>query len=416
MGDPGAASADASAAVAGPPSAGPRRRGPDPAVADVRRAVEAALADVPPGVLVLVGCSGGPDSLALAAGLAWWARPGRRGGPRGRGGALVVDHGLQPGSDAAAARAADACRALGLDPVRVATLAPGPARGGGGPEARARDGRHAALLEGAAAEGAVAVLLGHTRDDQAEQVLLALARGSGARSLAGIPPRRGLLRRPLLGLPRATTLAACAALGLEPWHDPTNADPRDGGRPGPGGGPGDGSGGGTGHQRRALVRAHLLPALEADLGPGVAAALARSADLLREDADLLEHLADELLARAVRSPPDVPPAGAPARDGADGAPADPGVDRAAVDPRSADPASVALDAGVLAAAPAVLRRRALRAAAVRAGAPAGDVSAAHAAALDALVTAWRGQGPVRLPGAVEGRRACGRLLLAPAPR
>ncbi|WP_445263254.1 tRNA lysidine(34) synthetase TilS [Pseudokineococcus sp. 5B2Z-1] len=356
--------------------------------------MEAALADVPPGALVLVGCSGGPDSLALAAGLAWWARPGRRGGARGRGGALVVDHGLQPRSHAVAARAADVCRALGLAPVRVATLDPGPARGGGGPEARARDGRHAALLEGAAAEGAAAVLLGHTRDDQAEQVLLALARGSGARSLAGIPPRRGLLRRPLLGLPRATTLAACAALGLEPWHDPTNADPRHGGRTDPSGG--------AGHQRRALVRAHLLPALEADLGPGVAAALARSADLLREDADLLEHLADELLARAARAARDVAPGAA--------AGADP-----AAEP-SAGAASVALDADVLAAAPAALRRRALRAAAVRAGAPAGDVSAAHAAALDALVTAWRGQGPVRLPGAVEGRRACGRLLLAPAPR
>ncbi|WP_344553628.1 ATP-binding protein, partial [Pseudokineococcus marinus] len=324
-----------------------------------------------------------------AAGLAWWARAGRRGGAPVSGGALAVDPGLQPGSDAVAARAAEACRALGLDPVRVATLDPRPARGGGGPEARARDGRHAALLGGAAAEGAAAVLLGHTRDDQAEQVLLALARGSGARSLAGIPPRRGLLRRPLLGLPRATTLAACAALGLEAWHDPTNGDP---------------------HQRRALVRAHLLPALEADLGPGVTAALARSADLLREDADLLEHLADELLARAARSAHDVSPAAAPAAGPADGASTDPSADLAA------DPAPVTLDADVLAAAPAAARRRAPRAAAVRAGAPAGDVSAAHAAALDALVTAWRGQGPVRLPGAVEGRRACGRLLLAPAPR
>jgi len=363
---------DGDGADAGGP--GPARRGPHPAVADVRRAVADALADTPDGALVLVGCSGGPDSLALAAGLAWWARPGRRGGRRGRAGAVVVDHGLQPGSDAVAAQAARACRALGLDPVHVVALQllePGAARGAGGPEARAREGRHAALAAAAEREGAGAVLLGHTRDDQAEQVLLALARGSGARSLAGIPPRRGLLRRPLLDLPRSTTTAACAALGLEPWHDPTNDDPRRDDPADPG-------------RRRALVRAHLLPALEADLGPGAAAALARTAALLRDDADLLEELADELLARAVEDAP--------------------------------APGGLALALAPLAQAPPALRRRALRAAAVRAGAPAGDVSASHVAALDALVVAWRGQGPTHLPGAVEGRRACGRLLLAAAPR
>jgi len=358
------------------------RRGPHPAVADVRRAVEDALADLPVGSCVLAGCSGGPDSLALAAGLAWWARPGRRGGRRGRGGAVVVDHGLQAGSDDVAARAASACRRLGLDPVRVVALRllePGSAGGGGGPEARARDGRHAALAAAAADEGAAAVLLGHTRDDQAEQVLLALARGSGARSLAGIPPRRGLLRRPLLDLPRATTTAACAALGLQPWHDPTNDDPRPG-RPGDPVDPG---------RRRALVRAHLLPALEEDLGPGAAAALARTAALLRDDADLLDDLAGDLLALAR-------------------------VDAAAHDAPAGG--GLALAVAPLAEAPPALRRRALRAAAVRAGAPSGAVSAAHVAALDALVTSWRGQGPTSLPGAVEGRRSCGRLLLAAAPR
>jgi tRNA(Ile)-lysidine synthetase-like protein len=344
--------------------------GPHPAVAAVRRAVAAGLADLPPGAPVLVACSGGPDSLALAAGAAFVAdRDRRRGGPGRAVGAVVVDHGLQPGSADVAARAADACRALGLDPVEVVRVHP---RGPGGPEAAARDARYAALHAAAERAGAVAVLLGHTRDDQAEGVLLGLARGSGARSLAGMPAARGLLRRPLLALARAQTVAACAALGLDPWLDPTNtpaADEDDA-------------------PARSRVRARVLPVLEAELGPGVAAALARTADLLREDADALDALAADLLARALLpAAPDDGDAGAGA-----------GLD---------------LDVALLDGAPAALRHRALRAAAVRAGAPAGAVNRTHVAALAALVTGWRGQGPVHLPGHVAVHRGCGRLSLRP---
>nr|WP_205693510.1 tRNA lysidine(34) synthetase TilS [Cellulomonas sp. IC4_254] len=350
----------------------------DPAVAAVRGAVDAALADLPAGARVLVACSGGPDSLALAAAAAFVAASRvRRGEAAWRVGAVVVDHGLQPGSAAVAERAAAGCRALGLDPVVVVAV---DASGPGGPEAAARDARYAALDAEAARLGAAAVLLGHTRDDQAEGVLLGLARGSGARSLAGMPAARGLLRRPLLAVSRAETVAACAALGLDPWHDPTNA-------------PADGE---AGAPARSRVRARVLPVLERELGPGVAAALARSADLLREDADALDDLAADLLARA-----EAAAAGAPA-DLAD--PADP-----------AGAGAVLLDAAVLAAAPAALRHRALRSAAVRAGAPAGSVTRAHVAALAALVTAWRGQGPVHLPGRVAASRACGRLALRAAP-
>jgi tRNA(Ile)-lysidine synthetase-like protein len=281
-------------------------------------------------------------------------------------GAVVVDHGLQPGSAEVAARAADACRALGLAPVDVVRVDP---RGPGGPEAAARDARYAALHAAADRLGAAAVLLGHTRDDQAEGVLLGLARGSGARSLAGMPAARGVLRRPLLGLARAQTVAACAALGLDPWHDPTNTPTT---TPGDAGGP-----------ARSRVRARVLPVLEAELGPGVAAALARSADLLREDADALDTLAADLLERALL--PDAPDA----------------------------PDAVHLDVAVLAEAPPALRHRALRAAAVRAGAPAGAVTRSHVAALAALVTGWRGQGPVHLPGNVAAHRGCGRLSLRP---
>ncbi|RYV49978.1 tRNA lysidine(34) synthetase TilS [Pengzhenrongella frigida] len=341
--------------------------GPAPAVAAARRAVRADLADLVAGDLVLVACSGGPDSLALAAATAFVA-------PRAglRAGAVVVDHGLQAGSAAVADDAGAACRRLGLDPVRVVRVTVGAA---GGPEGAARHARYAALEDAAADLGAVAVLLGHTLDDQAETVLLGLARGSGARSLAGMPARRGVLRRPLLALRRTDTLAVCAALALEPWHDPTNAGrdliavvgPDEPGEPAPA-------------PRRSAVRRHVLPMLEGVLGPGVAVALARTADQLREDADALDALAADLLdqARSVTGPT----------------------------PTSR---AVVLDVGPLAAAPAALRRRALRAAALEAGCPAGALHRAHVVALDALVTSWHGQGPVALPGRIEAARACGSL-------
>ena len=377
--------------------------GPHPAVAAVRLALRAALHDEPRGALVLVACSGGPDSLALAAGVAFEA-------PRAglRAGAVVVDHGLQPGSDEVAAAAAAACRTLGLDPVVVRTvLVVGP----GGPEAAARDARYAALAAAAARLGAGAVLLGHTRDDQAESVLLGLARGSGARSLAGMAPSRGVFRRPLLGMPREVTLAACAAQGLEPWQDPTNAA-------------------GPGSPLRSRVRGEVLPVLEEVLGPGVPAALARTADLLREQADALDELAADLLSRAA-----APPSAASAAPASAGSPPPTSEEVGPLPHTSSDVGGVAvvaseevgplphtssdvgggLDVGVLAAAPAGLRRVALHRAALEAGAAPGALTREHVLALDALVVGWHGQGPVALPGRAEGRRRCGRLYLGPAP-
>lgn len=329
--------------------------GPAPVVARLRTAVRAVLGDLPDGALVLVACSGGADSLALAAATAFEA-------PRAglRAGAVVVDHGLQPGSAAVARSAAATCTRLGLLPVEVREVAVGR---GAGPEAAARDARYAALEAVAHERGAVAVLLGHTLDDQAETVLLALARGSGPRALAGMAPVRGLLRRPLLAVRRADTLAACAALGLEPWHDPTNAD-------------------GPRAPLRSRLRHRALPALEEVLGP-VAPALARTAEQLREEDALLDALARDLLARAV----------VPGGGGAD----------------------VVLDVGVLEAAPAALRRRALHRAALDAGARPGALLRTHVLAVEALVGAWHGQGPVALPGGGEARRACGRLTLRGSP-
>jgi tRNA(Ile)-lysidine synthase len=331
--------------------------GPDAAVARQRVAVRAAVADLEPGDLVLVACSGGADSLALAAATAFEA-------PRAglRAGAVVVDHGLQAGSDEVAGAAAEACRGLGLAPVAVRRVAVGPSTGGGGPEAAARTARYAALEEAAQSLGAAAVLLGHTLDDQAETVLLGLARGSGARSLAGMPPRRGVLRRPFLAVSRTETERACRALDLRPWRDPTNA---------PGAAP-----------LRSRVRHEVLPVLERVLGPGVAVALARTADQLAADDDALARLAADLLARAVV------PAG------------EEGPDR-----------TVELDVDVLAPAPTAVRRRALRAALVRAGVPDGALHRVHVLAVDALLVEWHGQGPVALPGGRAARRACGRLTV-----
>jgi tRNA(Ile)-lysidine synthase len=323
--------------------------GPGVAVAEVRNAVRACLADLNPGDLVLAACSGGADSLAVAAALAFVA-------PRAglRAGAVTVDHGLQPGSAERAAGVVALLGKLGLDPVSSVGVRPAPAAAAAGPEAAARMARYAALDHVASQDGAAAILLGHTLDDQAETVLLGLARGSGGRSLAGMPARRDLYRRPLLAVRRATTRAACAELALEPWQDPHNSDSR---------------------FARARVRHQALPALEDALGPGVAEALARTASQLRADAECLDDLAfaESMQLRGACS----------------------------------DPAG--LEAAWLAALPAAIRTRVLRDAAIMAGCPHGALTAGHIARIEALVTGWRGQRWVDLPGGVRARRHDGKV-------
>ena len=242
--------------------------GPAPAVAEVRFAVRKVLAtltgpaDGAGRPLVLVACSGGPDSLALAAAVAHEA-------PKAglAAGGVTVDHQLQPGSAGQAARVTRALAGLGLDPVRTEKVT---ADGPGGPEAAARAARYRALDGAADRLGAVAVLLGHTLDDQAETVLLGLGRGSGPRSIAGMRPLDGRYRRPFLGVRRTTTHAACAALGLTPWRDPHNVDPA---------------------YQRVRLRQEVLPLLDDVLHGGVAEALARTAALVQEDLDALDELA-----------------------------------------------------------------------------------------------------------------------------
>lgn len=323
----------------------------DPAVAAVRHAVRDGLADVDPGTAVLVACSGGPDSTALASAAVF---EGERAG--WLVGAAIVDHGLQDRSAETARDVAGRLAAIGCDPIEVLTVAVGDT---GGPEAAARASRYEALERLAADRDAV-VLLGHTRDDQAESVLLGLARGSGTRSLAGMPPRRGRFRRPLLDVSREVTVKACAAEGLEVWSDPHNTDQR---------------------YARVRVRTRVLPLLEETLGPGVADALARTATLARDDADALDAMASRLLAEATATlATDAP---GPTQRGA---------------PILALDALEALD-GLRA-----LRSRVLRLAAVEAGSPRGELTAYHIGQLDRLVTAWQGQHQVMLPGGISARR------------
>lgn len=311
----------------------------DPAVAEVRRAVRGAVvgAEGP----IVAALSGGADSLALTAALAFEAA---KAGVTAV--AVVVDHGLQPGSAAVAETAAHAARALGLDArvVRVEVTA-----GADGLEAAAREARYAALAAAAREAGAGTVLLGHTLDDQAETVLLGLARGAGATSLAGMPPVRehdGVrLVRPLLGARRATTRAACAAEGLSPWDDPHNDEPR---------------------FARVRVRHAVLPVLERELGPGVAEALARTAEQLREDTEAFADMIDETIEDIV----------APAEAG------------------------IAVSVAALAANPAALRHRIIRH--VVSSEFGVSLTRVQTVEVARLVTDWHGQGPVDLPGC----RAC----------
>jgi tRNA(Ile)-lysidine synthase len=314
-----------------------------PSLAAVRHAVRRGLADLEPGARLVVACSGGADSLALASAT---VHEGREQGWYVVG--ATVAHGLQDGSADHAERVVGQLAALGVDETvsaRATVEAPGL-----GPEAAARAARYALLDEIRERFEAEAVLLGHTRDDQAETVLLGLARGSGGRSISGMRRRFEHYRRPLLEVAHVDTVTACQVEGLVVWDDPHNLDPA---------------------FTRARVRRRVLPMLEDELGPGVTESLARTADQLRGDMDLLDGYAERALAEAAVS------------DG--------------------------LSVEVLHGLEGPIRTRVLRAAAVAAGAPAGETFYQHVLAVDALVTDWHGQKWVDLPGHLRARRADGVL-------
>ncbi len=306
----------------------------DPLVARARRLVEPHLHDG-----AVVGVSGGADSLALAAVVGFFVR--RRGVVAK---AVVVDHGLQRNSIEVAARAAHQCEQLGLPalvrPIRVQEF-------GTGPEDAARVARYQALHEEA---GEANVLLAHTLDDQAETVLLGLGRGSGPRSISGMRPANGRLHRPFLTLRRAETELICTLHDLDWWDDPHNEDPS---------------------FRRVRVRREVLPLLEEVLGGGAAEALARTADLVRLDADTLDLLAS----------------------------------------RATPETGVIEDVRAFAGLDEAVRLRIWRALAIAAGSSSGELSHGHTRALDELVTA-RGGTRIELPGGVVAIREGARVRFA----
>lgn len=309
------------------PSAQPRLP-EEPAILEVRHAVRAWLARHHPAGGVVVALSGGADSLALAAAAAAEAPSAR---------AVVVDHRLQDGSGKVAATAAARARDLGC---AGADIVPVDVTGPGGLEAAARSARYAALD---AARAGRPVLLGHTLDDQAETVLLGLARGSGGRSIRGMAGYDAPWGRPLLGVRRGVTRRACTELGLAPYEDPHNSDLA---------------------FTRVRIRAEVLPLLEDALGGGVAEALARTAEHLREDGEVLDALAERTVASA--------------RDEDD------------------------LVISHLVDVPAAVRRRALRLWLLDRGAKA--LTDKQLRAVDDLVGRWRGQGGVALGGGRTGVR------------
>jgi tRNA(Ile)-lysidine synthase len=316
-----------------------------PAVAAVRRGVRRSLAALEPGDAVLVACSGGADSLALVSATVFEARRAEL-----RVVGVTVDHGLQPGSTEQAARVVEQMAALGVDETAAARVHVEGA--GDGPEAAARRARYDVLEQMREHFGARLVLLGHTRDDQAETVLLGLTRGSGARSLAGMRRAFDAYARPLLDVTRDDTVTACQAEGITYWEDPHNDD--------------DG-------YTRVRVRRTVLPVLEENLGPGVAAALARTADQVREDVEALDALA-----------------------------------RGAYDDLRASAGGDGLDLRALHDHHLAIASRVLRLAALDAGAVDSELFHVHVRALVDLA-AGEIQGEVQLPGHVTAYRERGRL-------
>jgi tRNA(Ile)-lysidine synthase len=322
----------------------PQRPRLTPAIADVRRAVREAWMrhGVVSGDRILVACSGGADSLALAAASVF---EGSRIGVLV--GAVIVEHRLQPETKAVAEATAKTLAELGASPVEVRAVKVAKTKAGG-PEAAARTARYAALDAAADELGAKFVMLAHTLNDQAETVLLGLARGSGNRSLNAMSEVNGRYLRPLLGIERQTTVAFCEDSGLKAWHDPQNSD---------------------GKFARVRARNKVLPVLEAELGPGIAQALARTAEQLREDEAVLAPMAQDFFDRFV----------------------------------SLKATSIEIALAEFEAAPLAIRHRVIAMALTVLQAP--EFARVHIRAIDALVDEWHGQKPLSLPGVRVERTA-----------
>lgn len=316
-------------------------------VLTIRSAVRSVLEELSAGDTILIAVSGGADSLALAYAVSLEAPKLAL-----KTVAVTIDHQLQIGSGAQAENVAAQVKAMGITDVEIVAVHVDITDG---LEASARRARYESLDAAADKYGAALILLGHTRDDQAETVLLGLARGSGTRSLSGMATRNGKYVRPLLSITREETVAACIEAELDPWIDPHNSDSQ---------------------FARVRARIRVIPVLERELGPGISASLARSASLLRDDADALDEIAAKEIAKLDLS---------------------------------------SLDIAALEVASRAIRTRVIRAAIYAAGAPQGSISADHVASVEALITSWKGQGEISLPGGVKVCRLSGRLSLSNQP-
>ena len=306
---------------------------------ELRQGILASLSDLEAGDLVLVGLSGGADSLAL---LKCALHVGNE--RTISVGAVIIDHQIQAESANISNRVAAIALELGADPVLVVNVEVQTGAGSGGMEAAARNARRSAFTNVLTEHKAKAILLGHTLEDQGETVLLGLARGSGARSLSGMRAKEGIYRRPFLGISRELVRAEVSDLDI--FEDPHNSDLK---------------------YSRVRVRNLVLPLMETQLGPGVTQALARSADLLRDDADALDALARFEITR------------------------------------------VGDDVNLLSALPRAIRTRVIRQLAITNGCAINDLTRDHVLAIDALLTNWHGQGALNLPGAVSVERRHDRL-------
>lgn len=316
-----------------------------------------------PDAVNLVACSGGADSLALAATAAWHHQRSSGVHSQTEVGAVVVDHGLHPESAQVSATAAQQLADLGLHPVLTIPVTVDTSAAGG-PEAAARAARYQAFAQAMAETGATRILLGHTADDQAEQVLLGLARGSGTRSLAGIPPVRGPFHRPLLGVTREQTEAICRHAGLQWWEDPTNADPA---------------------LLRSRIRTQIMPFLNEHLSTGIRESLTRTAEIAAADAEYLEARAKEVFPQVLEDP----------------------------DPSG----TLRLRLKAVKAEPPAIRRRVLALAIAATGGT--NPSFERLSAVESLLSGSRSAGPVQLEGGVSAYRGTrgsaeyGKLVLVP---
>ena len=304
-----------------------------PAQGLIRLAVRTSLtSNTKPGQKLLVAVSGGADSLALAAACEFEAKK-----LGVKIAAAVIDHSLQKGSDKVAAQTAKTLAALGFEEVVVKKIAVGKA---GGPEAAARSARYTALETIRQKTKSHFIVLGHTSSDQAETVLLGLVRGSGSKSLSGMSEKTGFLLRPLLGIERATTETFCKDSGIKYWSDPQNKDEK---------------------FLRVMIRKHVLPFLEKQLGGSVAASLVRTSDQLREDNAYLESQADKSFKKYAK----------------------------------VSGSGISIDAKALEKLPAAILNRIIKKALDSFG---SESSRTHVLAVSDLVLSWHGQKPLALPG------------------